>query len=134
MLQLYDIKELPECTFTISFNLINCYYRGDPFLMEKLKYRNYTKGSFRGGQRTIELVTYNSNIVITKKLQKYVVQWYHTYFLHPGLDRTEAMICQHLYWPGIREAIQKEVTNCDVCQLTKRSTEKYGKLPAKLSE
>ena len=62
------------------------------------------------------------------------MKWYHTYLLHPGLDRTEAMICQYLYWSGIREAVQKKVTKCDVCQGTKRSTKKYGKLPAKLEE
>ena len=56
------------------------------------------------------------------------------YILHPELDRTEAMICQNLYWPVIREAVQKEVTNCDVCQNTEQSTTKYGKLPAKLAE
>ena len=43
------------------------------------------------------------------------------------------MICQYLYWSGIREAVQKKVTKCDVCQGTKRSTKKYGKLPAKLA-
>ena len=45
----------------------------------------------------------------------------------------ESIICQHLYWPGIREAAQKEVNNCDICKLTKWSTTKYGKLPVKLS-
>ena len=44
------------------------------------------------------------------------------------------MIHQHLYWPGIREAVQTEVTVCDTCQRTKRSTKKNGKLPAKLAE
>ena len=44
------------------------------------------------------------------------------------------MICQHFYWPGIREAVQKEATVCDTCQRTKWSTKKYGKSPAKLAE
>ena len=44
------------------------------------------------------------------------------------------MICQHLYWPGILEAVYKEVTGCDICQLTKRPTKIYGKLPANLAE
>ena len=41
------------------------------------------------------------------------------------MDRTEAMI---------RDAVQKEVTNCDTCQRTKLSDKKYGKLRAKFSE
>ena len=55
------------------------------------------------------------------------------YLLHTGLDLTEAMICQHLYWPGIREAVQKEVSRCNVCQHTKGSKQN-GKLPAKMAE
>ena len=42
-------------------------------------------------------------------------------------------ICQHLYWPGIREPVQKEVTNCDTCQHTKWAKQ-YGKLPSKEAE
>ena len=62
------------------------------------------------------------------------MKWYHTYILHPGLDQTESMICQHLCWSGIIEAVQKEVTGCDMCQGAKQPTKKYGKLNTKLSE
>ena len=50
------------------------------------------------------------------------------------MDRTGAMIRQYLYRPDIRDAIQKEVTNCDTCQRTKWLIKKYGKLPAKFTE
>ena len=50
------------------------------------------------------------------------------------MDITEAMICQHLYWPGIRDAARKEVKNCDTFQRTKQSNIKYGKLPDKEKE
>ena len=56
------------------------------------------------------------------------------YILHPGMDRTEAMIHQHLYLPDIRDSVRKEVTNCDTCQRTKLSNEKDDKLPAKVDE
>ena len=59
---------------------------------------------------------------------------YHTYLIHPGLDQTEAMIFQHLYWPGIKYSVYIEVTYCDTYQRTKRSTNKYGELPAKIAE
>ena len=42
-----------------------------------------------------------------------------------------AMICQNIYYLGIRDAVRKEVTNCDTCQHTKLSKIKYGKLPVK---
>ena len=50
------------------------------------------------------------------------------------MNRTEAISRQHLYWPDIRDAVRKEVTNCDTCLRTKRSNKKYGKLRAKLAE
>ena len=73
-------------------------------------------------------------MAIPKKLQKYAVKWYHKYPFHPVLYQTEAMIRQHFYWKGLKEAVQKEVTFCDTCQRTKRSIKKYGKLSAKLAE
>ena len=86
------------------------------------KYKNgmYHKGYFSGGSNTdIKLITCNNNIVILSKIQGYVLHWYHMYILHPGMDRTEAIIFQHLYWPNIRYVVHKEVTNCDTCQRTK---------------
>ena len=83
MLELYDIDELPEGTFTLSFNTIDQYQREEPVLLEKLNSAEYQKGSFRGGRNTIKLVTYKNKILIPQKLQKYVVKWYHTYLLHP---------------------------------------------------
>ena len=49
------------------------------------------------------------------------------------MDRTEAMIHQHLYWPDIIDTVRKEVANCDIFQRTEQSNKK-GKLPAKLSD
>ena len=54
--------------------------------------------------------------VISSKLQIYVLHWYHMYLINPGIDRTEVMMCQYLYWTNIIYAVQKEVTNCDTCQ------------------
>ena len=73
-------------------------------------------------------------IVILLKIQSYVLYWYHTYLLHPGMNRTEAMVNQHFYWTDIRYSVRKEVTNCDTFQRKKLSNKKYGKLPAKLAE
>ena len=82
----------------------------------------YHKGSFCGGSNIdLELITCDDKIAISSKLQGYLLHWYHTYLLHPGMDRTETMICQHLYWPRIIHTVRKEITNCDSFQCTKRS-------------
>ena len=100
--ELYDIKELPEGTFTLKFKLIDLYKRDDPFLIEKLKYTKYQKGYFCRSCNTIKLATYKEKIDIPQKLKNYIVKWYHTYLLHSVLYRMEKMILQHLYWSGIR--------------------------------
>ena len=77
--------------------------------MAKYKDGMYHKCSFRGGSNiNINLITCEDNIVIPKILQSYVLHWSHTYLLHPGMDRTEAMIIQIFYWPRIRDAVWKE--------------------------
>ena len=50
------------------------------------------------------------------------------------MELTEAMIRQHLHWPDIRYAVQKEGSTCDTCQRTKGSNKKHVRLLAKLSE
>ena len=76
---------------------------------------------------------FTDKIVIPSILKIYIVNWYHTYLFHIGMDITEAMISQYLYWTDIRDAGWKEVSDCDTCQHTKRSNKKYSKLPAKLA-
>ena len=64
------------------------------------RYKNgmYHKGYFRGGSNdNLKLIMCKDRIFIPSKLQSYVLHWYHTYLLHPGMDRTEAVVHKHLY-------------------------------------
>ena len=88
--------------------------------MEKYKEGKYKTGYFCGGNNIyLNLITCEDKIVIPPILQSYVLHWYHTYLLHPGMDRTEAMNIQHLYCHGIIKSVQKQVTNYDTCQRKK---------------
>ena len=130
-----NIKEIPDGNFPINLTLIQRHQRVEPSLMAKYKDGTYHKSPFRGIiSNNLSLITCEDNIVIPSKLQSYVLYWYHTYLIHPGIDRTEVMIFQHLYWTGIKNDVQKEVTNYDTFQRTKRSNKKYVKLPDKLAE
>ena len=82
----------------------------------------------------LKVIKCEDKIFIQLIIQSYELHWYHTYLLHPGMDRTEAMIHLHLYCPGIRIAVWKEVNNCDTCQHKKRSNIIYDELPAKEAE
>ena len=106
-----------------------------PRIFSKYKEGAYIKGSFHGGSNIYHnLIKCDDKIVIPPIMQSYILHWYHYYLLHPGIDGTEAMIRQNLYWTGIRKSVQKEGINCDTFQCTKQSNKKYGKLPAKEAE
>ena len=89
---------------------------------------------FHGGGKTFDLVCFKERIVIPTKLKKHVVDWYHTVLCHPGINRTEETIGQHLWWPKMRDQITNYVQRCSVCQLNKRKQKKLGWLPPKMAE
>ena len=121
MSEINEIEEITEGTFPINLKFIKKYQRLEPKIRDKYNYGTHHKGYFCGGSNIhLNLITCTYKIVIPSKLQSYIVHWDHKYPLHPGMDRTEAMILQHLYWTDIRDAVRKEVSNCDTCQRTKR--------------
>ena len=121
--------------FPINQKLIQLYQQAEPILMDKCKYGTYHTGYFHGvSNNNISLITCKYNIVITSKLQSYVLHWYHIYLLHSEIDKMEAIIFHRLHWTRIRYAVRKDVTNCDTFQRTKIPKKKYGKLPDKLAE
>ena len=66
--------------------------------MAKYKTSRYKSVSICGdSNNNFNIIMCEEKIIIPLILQSYVLNWYHTYILHPGLDRTEAMIRQHLY-------------------------------------
>ena len=145
MSETYGIEELETGTFPLTYKNIDKYQRKDKQLLKILKRtidsnistdhtNNYHTKSFRGGGKEIDLICREDKIVIPKVLQKYVLHWYHTYLLHPGSDRTELTIKQHLYWNNMQADIRKLVDTCDTCQKTKKYKKKYGHLPEKTAE
>ena len=49
----------------------------------------YQKGSFCGGINiNINLITCEDNIFIPAIFQGFVLNWYHTYLLHPVMDKS----------------------------------------------
>ena len=117
MSEINEIEEIPAVTFPINLKLIQKYQRLEPRKLAKYKHSTYHKGSFRGGNNSdLNLIMCKNKKCIPSKLPSYVLHSYHVYPLHSGMYRTQAIICQHLYWPDIIIAIRKEVTNCDTCQ------------------
>ena len=106
MSEINKIEELPEDTFLINIKLIQKYKQEEPIVMAKYKDGTYHEGYFRGGiNLDINLITCKDKIFIPSILQSSVLHCYHMYLLHPVMDRTEAIICQNLYWHNIRYSV-----------------------------
>ena len=117
----------------LAYHHIEKAQRADKSLKKILQMDNlpYQMHSFHGGGRTRELICKNGKIVIPLLLQKHVIDWYHTVLCHPGINRTEETISQHLWWPKMQEQITAFVQACPSCQKNKRKHKKYGQLPPK---
>ena len=84
MSEISDVKEIPEGDFPINLRLIQRHQWAEPSLTAKNKGGKYQKGYFReGSNKNLSLITHEDKIVITSKIQGYVLHWYHTYLLHP---------------------------------------------------
>ena len=72
--------------------------------------------------------------MVPATLTTHLVNWYHTYLLHPGINRTEATTQQHFYWPDMRQDIRTILKKCSIYQIYKKTTKKYGRLLEKQAE
>lgn len=124
------IEEEDDDLLPVIFRLIQKYQQNDKDFQSMI--RNHSKQyifhSFRGGGKEYKLIcTKDTKIVILKELQKRIVQWYHTYLSHPGINRTELTIHQHFTWKDLRTTVFDICGKCPTCQRTKRSPKMYGK-------
>ena len=131
-----DGNDLPETAYPLSYVLLGKEQSKDKRILAEIKKTKskYKIKSFTGGGKTRDLICYNEKIVVPKSLQFRIVQWYHDYLGHPGINRTEETIGQHLWWPKMRSHITNSVSSCDSCQKNKRRTRKFGHLPEKEAE
>jgi len=120
----------------LSYAHLDAAQQVDPDIMKELRKDTckYLLKDFHGGGTTRSLVCYNDKIVVPKKLHQHVIDWYHVTLCHPGINRTEESIGQHLFWPKMRDQITKYVQACPTCQKNKRQVKKYGWLPPKEAE
>ena len=103
---LYTVDKLPDNLYPLNYSIIDKYQQKDPILINKLRKNIYTTKTFRGGGKERQLICRDGKIVIPQILRSRVLTWYHEYLLHPGINRTEETIGQHLYWPDLRKDVK----------------------------
>ena len=132
----YDDEDLPESAFPVRYYDIAKMQSKDKKLQQKLSStdESYAESTFRGGDKSHDLICHNNKIVIPKDLQQRLVDWYHEMLLHPGETRTEQTLRQHFAWKGLRKTVHDTCVRCPTCQKAKVTNQKYGKLPPKEAE
>src|SRR5687767_14921654 len=133
----YAKEEKTYDSHPLSYDKLEKAQQADKQLLKNLnmdKNNMYHTQFFHGGGVTKQLICHKDKIVVPTLLQKHVIDWYHTVQCHPGINRTEETISQHLWWPKMREQITKYVQSCLSCQRNKRKQKKYGHLPPKEAE
>jgi transposase InsO family protein len=127
----FETEEYP-----LSYKAIGTAQAADISLTTEIKKKNskFKFQSFHGGGSQRELICYKNKIVIPALQQKQIIDWYHHHLGHPGVNRTDETISQHLWWKGMRKQITTNVTTCAVCQLNKRRSKKFGHMPEKEAE
>ena len=132
----YAQDEHSENEFPLSYRVLGKFQAKDEQILKKLQQKNtpYHLKSFHGGGKARELICYKDKIVVPSALQTRIVDWYHTFLCHPGINRTEETIGQHFWWPKMRGQITDSVSTCANCQRNKRRNKKYGHLPPKEAE
>ena len=123
-----DDDDLPITSYPLAYDTIDAAQRLDTVLLSKLKNNNagYSSKAFCGGGKERTLITRNDKIVVPKTLQKRVITWYHDTLCHPGVNRTEETIKQHLWWPNMRDEITNYVSHCPTCQKNKKQKKKIN--------
>jgi transposase InsO family protein len=128
-------QETPEF-HPLNYRHLHLAQEKDKNIMKILKMENtqYFLKDFHGGGKTTPLVCYKDKIVVPNHLQRHIIMWYHTTLCHPGINRTEETIGQHLWWPKMRDHITNYVRRCPLCQRNKRKDKKFGLIPPKQAE
>ena len=135
--QLYCLGQdkMDETAYPLTYKAIGQAQQKDTDLHTKvLSKKGYSVKTFGRAEKQWELITYHDKIVIAKDQQQEVIDLYHSFLSHPGMNRTLATISQHLYWTAMKEQIIKTVSGCLNCNRNKKRSRKLGHLPEKESE
>ena len=116
----YNKEERKNIKFPLSYQLIGQHQQTDKSIAKALGYGMYHIKSFHRDETQRELICYKEKIVIPKTLQLRVMDWYHETLVHPGINRTEETISQHLWWQNMRQDITKHGSTCSSCQRNKK--------------
>jgi hypothetical protein len=87
--KLFGEDTLEQHIFSVNLKLIQQEQQKDKQLLQTVKLdknNQFQLKNFRGGGNLCSLICYKDKIVVPKVLQSQIIQWYHTFLCHPGLN------------------------------------------------
>ena len=69
--------------------------------------KDYSIQNFHEVDKKYSLVCKNRKVVISKQLEKQVVEWYHNALYHLGETLTELSNSLHFYWKNLRKTVHE---------------------------
>ena len=83
--------------------------------------KDYSIKHFHVSDKKYSLICRKHKIVISKVLEKQVVEWYHNALYHPGETYAELSMAQHFYWKNLCKTSHEVCSKSKVCQFLKRN-------------
>ncbi|XP_036347586.1 uncharacterized protein K02A2.6-like isoform X1 [Rhagoletis pomonella] len=69
----------------------------------------------------------NNRVIVPPVLRETILSQLHV--SHLGIEKTKKRARELVYWPGIDGAIEKMITNCDICQRSRSANVKEPMIP-----
>ena len=110
------MEEILEDVFPMSPQEIRQNKKHEKLLKHLQEHKDYDTKRIEGK----DLIMYKKQIYIPNSLKDRVMEWYHTYLVHPGSTRMLSTIQRIMHWHGMRKDIEEYVQKCDVCQRCKK--------------
>jgi len=132
----YSTDTLTNADYPLDYSQISQAQLKDKKLLKVRDKKDspYESNDFTFAGKQVPVICFKGKMVIPSSLQQRIIDWYHSYLGHPGINRTEETISQHLWWPKMRDQITTAVKVCPICQRNKKQRKKYGHLPPKEAE
>ena len=81
-----------------------------------------------------DIILENGKVFIPQPLPERMLDWHHTYLVHLGTKRMCLTISAIMTWLGMNKDVERYCQKCHTCQIAKKKTKKYDKLPAKMAK
>ena len=117
--------------FPLSYSTISQHQLLDTELQKSISEKSNQYEARTIEDQVVQYARGTDRMIIPESLRPAILAFYHETLIHPGMTRMYQTMKMHLQWPGLKSDIENFVASCKTCQIWKKNTNAYGKLPVK---